>query len=144
METKGFIKIRNGFESCFIVFSLKLLNIKNKAYKNIKNPAVYEQNTQNMQNNDKKNIWKFDNFLSLINKTVSSRIIENITSEAYCLKNIEYRSNGKDRENNRVAKNMESLCFSILKAKKENKNSDRMPAEKLIEHIALSLTPKFE
>ncbi|MGN0006266.1 MAG: hypothetical protein ACI37Z_09920 [Candidatus Gastranaerophilaceae bacterium] len=97
-----------------------------------------------MQNNDKKNIWKFDNFLSLINKTVSSRIIENITSEAYCLKNIEYKSNGKDEVNNRVAKNMESLRLKILKAKQRKRNKETIPAEKLIEHMALSLRPKFE
>ena len=97
-----------------------------------------------MQNNDKKNIWKFDNFLSLINKTVSSRIIENITSEAYCLKNIEYNNKGKDKENSKFAKRIENLFLNILKVKKVNKNSDRMPAEKLIEHMALSLRPKFE
>ncbi|MGN0006262.1 MAG: hypothetical protein ACI37Z_09900 [Candidatus Gastranaerophilaceae bacterium] len=46
--------------------------------------------------------------------------------------------------NSKFAKRMGTLFLNILKVKKGNKNSDRMPAEKLIEHIALSLTPKFE
>ncbi|MGN0006264.1 MAG: hypothetical protein ACI37Z_09910 [Candidatus Gastranaerophilaceae bacterium] len=79
-----------------------------------------------------------------MNKTINNIIRENKISVTYCLKNIPYMEKECEKVKIKDAKSIENLFLNILKEAKVKRKNDKMLAERLIEHKALSLTPKTE